>query len=124
MTAERSTTSATIRPYREVDRGAVIALARELQAHERALFSRMRPTSDIDEGYVDGLLDDCKRDGGMIIVAEIAGALVGYAVVNTAVPAIRRRRRAWFRLVLLQRAISSSRNLHSSSMVPSAVAGC
>jgi ribosomal protein S18 acetylase RimI-like enzyme len=83
MTAEPA--SIGIRDYRAADRDAVVALARELQDHERAVFARMRHPQAIGPDYVEALLADCRKYGGGIIVAEIGGTLVGYAVVQTAV---------------------------------------
>lgn len=74
-----------IRDYRADDRDAVVALARDLQAHERAVYDRMLPPQAIGPDYVEALLADCRKYGGRIIVAESAGALVGYAVVQTTV---------------------------------------
>jgi GNAT superfamily N-acetyltransferase len=81
MTAAPATIE--IRDYRADDRHAVVGLARELQAHERAVYDRMLPPLAIGPDYVEALLADCRKYGGRIIVAEIAGALVGYAVVET-----------------------------------------
>lgn len=70
-----------IRPFEERDRADVVRLARELQAHEHALFDRMKPAGEIGDWYLDDLLDDCRRHDGMIVVAELAGQIVGYAAV-------------------------------------------
>jgi GNAT superfamily N-acetyltransferase len=83
MTVEPATIE--IRHYRADDRDQVIGLARELQAHERAVYDRMLPPPAIGRGYVEALLADCSKYGGGIIIAEIEGALVGYAVVETTV---------------------------------------
>jgi GNAT superfamily N-acetyltransferase len=83
MTAEPATIE--IRHYRDDDRDQVITLARELQTHERAIYDRMLPPLAIGQGYVEALLADCRKYGGGIIVAEIEGALVGYAVVESTV---------------------------------------
>jgi GNAT superfamily N-acetyltransferase len=83
MTAEPA--SIEIRNYRAGDRDQVVTLARELQVHERAVYDRMLDPREIGPGYVDALLADCRDHGGGIIVAEIAGAVVGYAVIETTV---------------------------------------
>jgi GNAT superfamily N-acetyltransferase len=83
MTPEPATIE--IRDYRADDRDAVVDLARELQAHERAFHDRMLPPMAIGPAYVEALLADCRKYGGRMIVAESAGVLVGYAVVETTV---------------------------------------
>ena len=72
-----------IRDVRAEDLSGVVALARELQAAEQAMFERMRSPLDIGSDYVEAVLDDCRKFGGCIIVAEAAGTLVGYAAVYT-----------------------------------------
>lgn len=74
-----------IRDYRAADREQLVALARELQAHEAAVYDRMLDPQAIGPGYVDSLLAGCRDHGGGIIIAEIAGSVVGYAVVETTV---------------------------------------
>jgi GNAT superfamily N-acetyltransferase len=83
MTATSAVTM--IRDYRAEDRDQLIGLARELQAHERTVHDRMLASDAIGPGYVEALLADCRKHGGGIIVAEIGGALVGYAAVHTEV---------------------------------------
>lgn len=73
-----------VRAFEERDRLAVVALARELQAHEHALFDRMKPAVDIGDWYLDDLLDDCRQHEGTILVAESTGRLLGYAAVMAA----------------------------------------
>ena len=59
-----------IRDVRAEDLSGVVALARELQAAEQAMFERMRSPLDIGSDYVEAVLDDCRKFGGCIIVAE------------------------------------------------------
>lgn len=65
------------------DRSNLLALVRELQAHEHALDDRMKDPSDLGMEYVDRLLSKCALTSGKILVAESTdgGGLVGYAVV-------------------------------------------
>ena len=51
MTAAPATIE--IRDYRADDRHAVVGLARELQAHERAVYDRMLPPLAIGPDYVE-----------------------------------------------------------------------
>jgi GNAT superfamily N-acetyltransferase len=71
-----------VRAFDEADADAVLLLARALQAHEAALFERMKPPDQIGRSYLDALLRDCTEKQGALIVAEDDdGALVGYATV-------------------------------------------
>jgi len=74
----------TIRAYaRESDLDAVVAIVRELQAHEARLYDRMRAPGDMGAWYVEHLEGECRAHGGRILVAEQGGMLVGYATVLT-----------------------------------------
>lgn len=72
-----------IRTYRETDLDSLLALIRELQANEVALFDRMKPVADMGVWYVDRLKKYCAEDEGVILIAEEHGAALGYAVVLT-----------------------------------------
>ena len=72
-----------IREYRESDQESLIALIRELQAHEVALYERMKPEAQIGSWYVDLLKKHCAEDEGVILIAEENGATLGYAVILT-----------------------------------------
>jgi ribosomal protein S18 acetylase RimI-like enzyme len=74
----------TIRPYEPADRPALIALVREMQRVEAALFDRMKPPDEIGDAYLDALLLACARHGGAILVAIDGRRLIGYAAVLTA----------------------------------------
>lgn len=77
-------TDIEIRDFAPADGPAVIALARELQAHESTLFDRMKPPDEIGDWYLDGLLGACREHGGRLLVAAQEDRLLGYAVVLTA----------------------------------------
>jgi len=81
-----ATPPVAIRDYEPQDRPALIALVRELQAAEAAVYDRMKPPDAIGDWYLDGLLDACRRRRGRILVATEGGAPVGYAVILTEVP--------------------------------------
>lgn len=70
-----------IREFAEADRDAVNDCVRELQEHERAIEPRMKPFEAIAQTYLDGLLAHCRGTQGRILVAEVAGAVVGYVCV-------------------------------------------
>ena len=77
--------SIRIREFEEADRPALLALVRDLQATQLALYDRMKPPGDIGDDYLQHLLDECAKFNGSILVAADGDALVGYAVVLTAV---------------------------------------
>ncbi|MGE3875220.1 MAG: N-acetyltransferase family protein [Parvibaculaceae bacterium] len=72
-----------IREYEEADTPALIALIRELQASEAALYERMKPAADMGQWYVDLLRKHCGEDEGVILIAEEDGQALGYAVILT-----------------------------------------
>ena len=73
----------TIRPYQEGDLAALIALVRELQAHEAQIYDRMKTAAEMDVWYVDSLKKQCVEEGGTLLVAEEDGELAGYATILT-----------------------------------------
>jgi ribosomal protein S18 acetylase RimI-like enzyme len=79
----------TIREYRESDEEAIVALVRELNAHELAIYERMLPPERIDVAYLREIERQCAESAGRILVAETPdGAIVGYASVLTAVDSV------------------------------------
>jgi ribosomal protein S18 acetylase RimI-like enzyme len=74
----------TIRHYRDEDEASVIALVRELQAHELVFYELMKPPGDIGSWYVQLMRERCGKEAGHILVAEDGdGVVVGYAAVMT-----------------------------------------
>lgn len=79
-----STTRAIpIRDYRPGDLPGIVALVRELQAHEARFYDRMLPAADMDAWYVERLLVQCRDLAGRLLVAEAEGDLLGYATILT-----------------------------------------
>ena len=74
-----------IRDYGTGDSAAVIDLIRELQTHERTLYDRMKPPSEMGPWYIEKLLQACAGHRGRLLVAEEDGRILGYACVLTAV---------------------------------------
>jgi GNAT superfamily N-acetyltransferase len=72
-----------IREYRETDAEQVMSLIRELQAHEVALFDRMKPVADMAHWYIDLLKKQCAKDEGIILIAEEDDRALGYATILT-----------------------------------------
>jgi ribosomal protein S18 acetylase RimI-like enzyme len=72
----------TIRPYRNSDEAQIIAIVRELQDHELQFYDRLKPSSGIGSWYVDWIREDNERNQGYFLVADLAGAPVGYATLN------------------------------------------
>ncbi|CAN5180919.1 hypothetical protein BH10PSE7_BH10PSE7_11840 [soil metagenome] len=77
----------SIRAFEERDRDAVIALARELQAHEFPMFDRLKPPDSIGGWYIDHLQSECGKKQGTILVAEEDGRISGYATILTHIAA-------------------------------------
>jgi GNAT superfamily N-acetyltransferase len=73
----------TVRPYDRRDLAAVVRLVRELQAHEAALFDRMKPAENMGIWYVDLLEKWNREEDGTLLVAEENGEVVGYATILT-----------------------------------------
>jgi hypothetical protein len=55
-----------IRDYGTGDCAAVIDLIRELQTHERALYDRMKPPSEMGPWYIEKLLEACAGHRGRL----------------------------------------------------------
>jgi GNAT superfamily N-acetyltransferase len=71
-----------IREFCESDAPAILRLARALQAHEAALFERMKPPETIGAWYLDALLRECAEKSGAVLVAQDeSGAVIGYATL-------------------------------------------
>jgi len=76
----------TIREYDErADLNRVRDCLIELQDAERMLDHRMPAGEDIVDEYIPRMLDRCEKCGGIILVAEVDGGVVGYATVLTRV---------------------------------------
>lgn len=75
----------TIREYRQEDEPHIIALVRELNAHELDIYERMLPPEEIDVTYLREIERQCAESAGKILVAETPkDEIVGYASVLTA----------------------------------------
>jgi len=72
-----------IREYEETDAEPVMSLIRQLQAHEVALFDRMKPVADMAHWYIDLLKKQCAKDEGIILIAEEDDKALGYATILT-----------------------------------------
>jgi ribosomal protein S18 acetylase RimI-like enzyme len=59
----------------------IVAIARDLQAHEAALYDRSKPAAEIGDWYVDALKKDVAEYKGLFLVAEADGAIAGYATL-------------------------------------------
>ena len=58
----------------------------ELQEFERRFDPRMPRGADIVDEYVADMLEQCRLYAGKVLVAELDGAVVGYATILTRVP--------------------------------------
>ena len=79
----RITPSFTIRQYRDSDEAQVVELVRELQAYESPMYKWGKPPEDIGPWYLEDAKKWCARNEGIILVAERAKALLGYATILT-----------------------------------------
>jgi GNAT superfamily N-acetyltransferase len=77
------TSTVFIREYRDDDAAAVIAIAKDLQAHELTIYDRLKPVDAIDHTYVAALWRDIEKYRGRFLVAEYEGAIVGYVTLLT-----------------------------------------
>jgi len=75
--------SILIRDYKAGDSDQVVALVKALQAHERALYDRMRDPADMGDWYLHHLQVSCAENAGRILVAERDAEILGYACVLT-----------------------------------------
>ena len=75
-----------IREYREEDASAVRACIVELQEFERGIDDRLRSGESMSAEYLALMLDRCRDCAGVILVAECAGVIAGFATVLTRVP--------------------------------------
>ncbi len=71
----------TIRDFSDGDIDAVISLARELQLHEIQFFDRLKPASEINTWYVDGLKTETSKHNGRFLIAEINSIIVAYVTL-------------------------------------------
>jgi len=74
-----------VRPYQKRDLPTLLALARELQAHEAEIYDRMKSPADIGPWYFENFIARCAKEAGFILVAEEGREILGYAIVLTAV---------------------------------------
>lgn len=72
-----------IREYRPQDLEHVVAIVRDLQRHEGALYDRMLPPEAIGGWYVESLLRQCTEASGVLLVAELDSLVAGYASLLT-----------------------------------------
>jgi ribosomal protein S18 acetylase RimI-like enzyme len=77
------TSGITIRDYRDGDAEAVIAIAKDLQAHELTIYDRLKPVDAIDHTYIAALWKDIEKYQGCFLVAEHEGAVSGYVTLLT-----------------------------------------
>ena len=75
-----------IRAYRATDDIEVERCIFELQEFEHAIDPRVLPGEAVGGWYLKRLLSDCGQRSGRILVAEIAGRVVGFVAVQAKVP--------------------------------------
>jgi ribosomal protein S18 acetylase RimI-like enzyme len=67
------------------DEAQVVALLRELQSHESAIYDRMKPADEIGPWYVEKVKADAAKYNGRFLVADEAKKLLGCASLFTEV---------------------------------------
>jgi ribosomal protein S18 acetylase RimI-like enzyme len=77
------TSGITIRDYRDGDAEAVIAIAKDLQAHELTIYDRLKPVAAIDTNYLKALWAEVEKRNGQFLVAEHEGTIAGYCTLLT-----------------------------------------
>ena len=63
----------------------MIAVVKDLQAHEARYYDRLKPVDGIGQWYIDGIIESIAKYRGAFLVAEQNGNLIGYATLLTAV---------------------------------------
>ena len=76
-----------IRPYDPAsDRAAVRGCVVALQDFERALEPSLRPSEAMADAYLDHILERAAAWSGLLLVAELEDALIGFVAVLGRVP--------------------------------------
>jgi ribosomal protein S18 acetylase RimI-like enzyme len=71
----------TVRGLRAGEEAQVLAIARDLQAHEAVLFDRSKSPEEIGGWYVDAVQKEVVEHNGHFLVAEQDGVIAGYATL-------------------------------------------
>ena len=75
-----------IRAYQATDEVEVERCILELQAFEHAIDARVLPGEAVGGWYLKRRLSDSAEKSGRILVAEIAGRVVGFVALQAKVP--------------------------------------
>lgn len=75
-----------IRDFKDSDTSQFLEVVRHLQAYELAIYDRMKPVEAIGDWYIKELQEQCEREKGFILVAELDEKIVGFATIFTAMP--------------------------------------
>lgn len=75
----------SVRAFEPADTEALVALVRELQAHEGQFYDRMKSPDEIGVWYIDSLQEQCAKNTGEILIGELEGIVVAYATIFTRV---------------------------------------
>ena len=76
----------SIRLYRDSDESALLALIAELQDYLREIDESLPIGREMAAEYLRMTHKDCREQGGTILVADAADAVIGFATVLTRVP--------------------------------------
>ncbi len=65
------------------DMDALRACILELQDHERSIYQRLPPGTDVVDDCIRHMFEQCERRAGKIILAELGGEAAGFVTVLT-----------------------------------------
>jgi ribosomal protein S18 acetylase RimI-like enzyme len=71
----------TVRDFRDGEGADILAIVRDLQAHEALIYDRAKQASEIGAWYVDAIKQHVAEHAGRILVAEADGIIAGYATL-------------------------------------------
>jgi ribosomal protein S18 acetylase RimI-like enzyme len=77
---------ARIRPLHPDDLPALERLVAQMQEYERGLDGRLRRGDEIAGAYTSYMLAQCAAHAGVVLVADDQDEMVGFVVLQTAVP--------------------------------------
>ena len=75
-----------VRPYRDTDADVVRSLIAELQDTLRGLDTRLPRGEEMADAYLTYTFEHCRTHDGRILLAEVRGAVVGFATVLSRLP--------------------------------------
>ena len=78
--------SCVVRPYRDTDAAVVRSLIAELQDTLRGVDTHLPRGEEMADAYLAYTFENCRTHDGRILLAELDGAVVGFATVLNRLP--------------------------------------